>query len=389
MGKEFSPGLRNPLLLLLFYLLLILFPANLAKRFLLPQGYVLGLLSDYLVPALYLTEVVVFFLLLLTPWKKVRRRNLLGLILLFLLSLLPSVFKGGLSIISVVRFLELSLWSFFALWIAENISWRGRKRLFLLLGLGVSWVSLLALAQFCQQSSIFGYWFLGEPVLRPSLGGVAKTSLFGVEVLRSYGTFPHPNVLGGVLSVLLVWFLAVKSRFPFLIGLGGLLVSLSRTAWVSFLGGGIVALLSSKGLSLLAFLPERFLSDLSVTRRWELLQAAWEMLKTQPWTGMGLGQFTAHLPQFGLPSGLTLFIQPVHNIFALVGAESGIFALIAFILLLAFALRKTLRERRFLLTIALVQLIFLGFFDHYLYTLPQGLFLWSLILGLSFSYSET
>jgi len=41
-----------------------------------------------------------------------------------------------------------------------------------------------------------------------------------------------------------------------------------------------------------------------------------------------------------------------------------------------------------LMTIALLQLVFLGFFDHYLYTSPQGLFLFSLIMGLSFSYSD-
>ena len=72
----------------------------------------------------------------------------------------------------------------------------------------------------------------------------------------------------------------------------------------------------------------------------------------------------------------------------LIAAESGIPALLAFLFLLAAAFRQTLRQKNRLITIALLQLVFLGFFDHYLYTSPQGLFLFSLIMGLSFSYSD-
>lgn len=383
-GKEFS---TNPAGVLLLLSLLLLFPTNLAKHFITSQSYVLGILVDYLSPTLYLTEILVLLLLAVSALRSQSHqepapKTLCLLVLGFLLTLLPSVLGAGDKPVAIFRFLEISLWLGFSLWISTHIRWESHRKVFRFLGWGVFWVSLLALGQFFFQRSLFGYWFLGEPTLSPSLGGVAEGSLLGREVLRAYGTFPHPNVLGGILSVILVGLFSVKLWWPFAAGLGGVLVSLSRTAWSSLIGGILGFSLFGRGLGLVV------LDDLSVSRRWELLQSAWEMIKSAPLIGVGLGQFIIHLPRFGIPSGLSLFLQPVHNIFALVAAESGIFSaalLAAFFLL---ALRETIRKKRVLLTVALLQLIFLGMFDHYLYTLPQGLFLFSLIIGLSFSYSE-
>ncbi|OGC54713.1 hypothetical protein A2797_01435 [candidate division WWE3 bacterium RIFCSPHIGHO2_01_FULL_48_15] len=386
---QFSTNPRPLLALLLFYLLLFIFPSNLAKHFIFGESYVRGLLIDYLVPTIYLVELVALAFLLLNPWKKPSSRLFLSLIFLFLLSLVPSAAVGLASplwLISVTRFFELALWLLFGWWVAENIGWNERRKVFAFLGLGVVWVSLLALGQFFLQREIFGYWFLGEPLLS-QMGGLAKTSLGGVEYLRSYGTFPHPNVLGGVLSVLLLWFISAKAWGPLLTGALGLVVSFSRLAAFSFLGGllgfALGASLITSHLSLLT-LPSDF-DDLSVSRRISLLQSAWAMFQTAPATGVGLGTFTANLPDFELPPGPTLFLQPVHNIFALVAAESGIFAFLAFLLLIASAFFETIKKKRWLLTISILQLVFLGFFDHYLYTLPQGLFLLSLTLGLSFA----
>jgi len=220
------------------------------------------------------------------------------------------------------------------------------------------------------------------------MAGLAKTGFLGREVLRAYGTFPHPNVLGGVLSILLIWFLSVKRWKSFFLGLGGVLVSFSRVALLSLLGGLACLSLWAKRFSFVIFDYQSLISSFSVSRRWELLRSSWEMFKSSPLLGTGLGHFTINLPDFGIPSGLTLFIQPVHNIFALIASESGIFALFIFLLILVMALRETIRRKRFILTISLLQLIFLGLFDHYLYTLPQGLFILLLTLGLSFSYSD-
>jgi hypothetical protein len=383
---DFSTGELPAILLLLFSFIVLFFPNNLAKHFVLPQSYVLGLLVDYLSPAVYLTEILVALLLLLSIPHFLHRKispapkKLLIFLGLFLIALLPSVWQGSLDLIGIWRWLELALWAGFSFWVATFISAKGKKILFLLLGAAVVWVSLLALGQFLAQHSIFGYWFLGEPDLNPSQGGVALGPWGGAEVMRAYGTFPHPNVFGGILSVILAWLLAARFWIPLGLGLGAVVISLSRTAWISLAGGLLAGAAGFRSLLLWG--------DFSVSRRIELLESAWEIIKSAPLWGIGLGQFTRALPDFGLPSGLSLFIQPVHNIFALIAAESGILALLAFLTLLFFAFRQTIRGRRWWLTVSLAQLIFLGMFDHYLYTLPQGLFLFSLVIGLSFSDSE-
>ncbi|OGC38305.1 hypothetical protein A2155_01395 [candidate division WWE3 bacterium RBG_16_52_45] len=387
---DFSTGKLPPILILLFSFIIFLFPNNLAKHLILPQSYVLGVLVDYLSPALYLTEILIALLLVLSLGQLLKRKlnrpqkMLLLFSGFFLATLLPSVWRGSFDLIGIWRWIEIALWLGFGFWVSVFVSDKWKRLLFLLLAAAVFWVSFLALGQFLTQHSLFGYWFLGEPELNPSLGGVTLGSWGGKEVLRAYGTFPHPNVLGGVLSIVLVWLWLKRYWVSFGVGLGALITSLSKTAWASFLGGTLGSFLVRSGLNPFFILW----SDFSVSRRLELLGSAGKMLVSSPLAGVGLGQFTRSLPNFGLPSGLSLFVQPVHNIFALIAAESGILALLAFLALLFFALRQTIRDRRWWLTVSLTQLIFLGLFDHYLYTLPQGLFLFSLIIGLSFSYSD-
>ncbi len=260
--------------------------------------------------------------------------------------------------------------------------------MFLLVGAGVLWSFLLALTQFILQRNIFGYWFLGEPTIYPSLAGVAKTSFLGADVLRPYATFPHPNVLGGVASVVFLWVLSTRLWGLAVSGFFGTLISFSRTAFVSLSLGFLGFLILTRKMALFLMGYQTFFGDLSVSRRVDLLKSAFSMFKSAPFWGVGLSTFTRHLPEFGVPSGLTLFIQPVHNIFALVAAESGGFALLSFLLLFAFAFWTTVKRKQRLLAVSLSQIVLLGLFDHYFLTSPQGLFLLSLTLGLSFSYSQ-
>lgn len=390
---------------ILFFLSLIIFPANLAKHFIFPDSYIRGILVDYLTLPFYLTEILILFFLFyrlaLNIIRHIFKPRLIYL--LFPLLLLPSLLVSDFIIPSIFRFGEILLWGGFSFWVAKNINWKKDRHIIVkFLSFGVSWVSLLAFLQFIAQRNIFGYWFFGEPTIYPSLGGVAKTSFLGIEVLRGYGTFPHPNVLGGILAVALPWLLAEGCFLPAGIGLLGLFASFSRLSWVCFLLGIISLLFLRAGKSrrfrfLLLSLPALLLvslwlfpslSDLSLVRRIELLQSAKEMIISSPLVGVGLGLFTKALPSFGIPSGPTLFLQPVHNIFALVAAESGLLVAVLLLSIFVFTFYRLWREKQFLLLVSLIQLVFLGMFDHYLYTLPQGLFLLSLTLGFSFPYSK-
>ncbi len=392
---------------IIFLFLLILFPTNLAKHFPISSSYVQGVLVDYLIPKIYLTQLLVFVLLASSAIRSffLRQSKMRGFIpfFVFILTLLPSFTFSDQPPLAFSRLAEVSLWAGFSLWVAGNTLWeRDHGRILKFLSFGVGWVSLLALAQFIIQRNVFGYLFLGEPLLTPSLGGVAKTSFFGREVLQAYGTFPHPNVLGGVMALTAFWLLVKRRFLPAGLAFLSLLVSFSQVAWVAFLFPLLVlvffkirkvwrALIATAFIFISPLLMSTFfgfISEPSITRRIELFQSAVKMFFSSPFVGVGLGLFTAHLPTFGLPSGMVAFIQPVHNIFALVAAESGLFAFAAFAFIFVFAFRNAWRKRRFLLLASLGQLVFLGFFDHYLYTLPQGLFILGLTLGSVFSYAR-
>lgn len=349
-----------------------------------PQSYVLGILVDYLIPKLYLTEILVLGILLLTPWQKPKNWLFPTALGIFLLTLLPSVWGASLLVVAISRFAQLTLWLAFAFWVSQNTA-LFKKELLTLLSLSVGGVVILALAQLHFQHSIFGYWALGEPVLSPSLGGVAKGSFLGVSFLRPYGTFPHPNVLGGVLSVLALWFWVKKKLWGFGFSVVGTLISFSQVTWASLGLGFLATLMVPKSFPLLVFDFNSLLQNPSIQRRWDLLVAGWEMFKEAPFLGVGLGHFTKALPSFGLPKGILLFIQPVHNIFALVAAESGIIAFLSLLALWGTAFWESLSRKRWALAVSLGQLTLLGSFDHYLYTLPQGLFLLALTLGLVFA----
>ena len=191
--------------------------------------------------------------------------------------------------------------------------------------------------------------------------------------------------MGGILSVLAVWFWARKRLGFFGLAVLGTLISFSQVAWLSLALGLAGVFLGKRFFPLFTFDFKAFWQTPSVQRRLDLLTSAWGMFKSAPFWGIGLGTFTKVLPAFGVPAGLLLFLQPVHNIFVLVLAESGILALLSFLLIWFFAFKRAGEKKDYLLTVSLGQLLLLGFFDHYLYTLPQGLFLLSLVWGLVFS----
>ena len=78
--------------------------------------------------------------------------------------------------------------------------------------------------------------------------------------------------------------------------------------------------------------------------------------------------------------------QPVHNIYLLVAAETGILGFAVFILFLGFIAntvwRKGLNKISATLFTILSAFLFIGFFDHYLLTIQQGRLLFFLVAGL-------
>jgi hypothetical protein len=102
------------------------------------------------------------------------------------------------------------------------------------------------------------------------------------------------------------------------------------------------------------------------------------MFLNYPVFGIGLNNFVPAMAG-NLTIGPSRFLQPVHNIFLLVLSETGLTGLIGLFVLIVYPMTRLKNLLPWLI------IIFLGLFDHYFLTLPQGYRLFFLVWGLSFS----
>lgn len=221
----------------------------------------------------------------------------------------------------------------------------------------------IGVGQFLLQQEL-GLAALGELSLDPAVEGTAVLWARGHPWLRAYGLTTHPNMLGAMMASL--WLLLLPAYFRaqgwrrwtlagvLFIGLGGLLVSFSRAAWLAFglalmlwfllrrrrdsgePAGAVrwrrVLLLTLPGLLFLIFYRDLVLSRFlrldtaieaeSIANRLRDAQLAWALLTAHPWRGVGLGAF--HPAALALNGEASL----VHNVPLLAAAELGLPALL-------------------------------------------------------------
>jgi hypothetical protein len=96
--------------------------------------------------------------------------------------------------------------------------------------------------------------------------------------------------------------------------------------------------------------------------------------------GVGLNNFIPGLPKYLMAMPTLQLLQPVHNIFWLVAAETGLAGLVMVVWGLVMTGRQ-IGGRRWLALVMMVILI-TGANDHYWLTLPQNQLLVTLVLGL-------
>ncbi|KKU30514.1 MAG: hypothetical protein UX44_C0020G0002 [candidate division WWE3 bacterium GW2011_GWA1_46_21] len=239
----------------LFFVLVLLLPVNLAKHFIYPGAYIDGILVDYLIPTLYLTDLLIAAIA--TIWLFEKRKVPAGVVKLFV----PFALFVGLSVVFSVRpisslfvYAQMLAHIFIAVYAAAEID--AEKDFYTLVKItGVLAILLgaLVLAQWAKQGAVFNnYAFFGEQPYSAATLGIAKQALFDKAYVLPYATFRHPNALGGFLSVVLVWLMygMTKRRVfavPFILGALALFLTFSQVAWAAFVFG-ILAL----------FLIERF-----------------------------------------------------------------------------------------------------------------------------------
>jgi hypothetical protein len=271
----------------------------------------------------------------------------------------------------------------------------------------------VAVAQFFLQREI-GLTWLGEPTLDLLVEGTSVAQRDGQNWLRAYGLNSHPNQLGLLLMALclLLWPHRHRAqgrwRWLFWLGLAagvaGLLVSLSRSAGLGLVLGGLVFMLHRgaawslprreyalplallvAGVLLFALaygdvMAGRLLaldSPLESRSLWERqrdLALAWQLLGERPFLGTGLGQYLPMAAKLNPEAAL------VHNVPLLIGAELG---LVGLVLWLAFWLWPLWRYGRLAehvsATAVWLALILMALLhpEPTLY-LPKGAILWGL-----------
>ena len=401
----------------LFYLLVFLIPLNLAKHFVLPQSYVGGILIDYLIPTVYVTDILIFLNILLwvfggefRKWRK--NLNLVRILSLFLIAGLFSVITSSSFFPSMYFFARLILYSLFCVYVACTFELeKDFDNIIKIFALNIFLLGILAFFQWMNQGSVFNnYLFFGEQPYSLSTPLISIKNLFGNAVVPAYGTFRHPNAFGGYLSIILLFaFLNFRKnsiyRISLPVGLVGLFCTLSRGAWASFLFGTMFIFLikrfGKKGVIIslvLTFLLasstfftstfSKYIESNSLRTRSRLQATSFNMIKNNFLYGVGLNNFTAKMGEYEDKFILPRFIQPDHNIFILALAEGGVFFFLLFCGILFYAgfnlLKKSYGPPAYLF-VSLLQLVILGSFDHYLFTGVQTQILFWLIVGLSLS----
>ena len=255
---------------------------------------------------------------------------------------------------------------------------------------------MLSILQFVFKRSIQGpFYFIGERLFSLATPGIAKTTFSGIEFLRPYGSFSHPNSMAGF-YLLVYFFVLTRKGFDRYLWLKYLLllvstclifISFSKAAILTFLLLNVLYLFFSgrknfcrvcvaARIVVMFFVASIFLlaqgDPLTAPKRLELIGNAVEIIKKYPLFGVGLNNYL--LEQTSFASKFPLFFnQPVHNIFLLLVGEAGI-VLTGFIL---YFFRKLFPSSIFLLLAVVVT----GLFDHYWLTLVQNF----LLMGVVFS----
>ena len=393
----------------LFFLTILFLPTQLGKHFWPEFSFVYSIPIDYLSPVIYFWDVLVLLLLTSFILQKKKFKVLpLNIFYLFFLSQLVSLFFADSIAVGIVRAEQYFIAGSLGLYLASSKFSIQSRKLYIPMSLAIIGESILAIAQFFKGATV-GLWIFGERSFSLSTPAIAKFDFYNQEFLRPYGTFPHPNVLAAFLIIgflILVINLQKGILIKAISAVSGmaLLMSVSRTAiFVGFFS--LLLLLKGKIriffllliLVLSPILYQRYSSlfnfdNLTLIRRVDLISISINLWTQDYFFGIGLNNFIPKVADI-LLSGPSRFLQPVHNIIFLALSETGIFGLLGWTVLIGFPIYKLMRlttnskSKKYFLAIW-IAVLFLGQFDHYFLTLPQGYRTLFLVWGLSFSMLE-
>ncbi len=397
---------------------------NLFYKFEGSYAYSHGLLLDYLLIKIYLSDFLAWALIGVGIWSSWKQK--------LRFSNTQKLMAGGWVLLSLSQIWLFphpsSLWFLAKLWQWTLVGiilyihpnwWKDHLIKTSLAGVIII-ETFLSLFQWWFQRSLLPYQFLGETNLHQSFG-LASVSWWGSERVLPYGTTAHPNVLGGLLLGYFVWFLCLEktpiSKKTLLLGaitLIGIILTQSASALM-----GLLLLLIYLGVmwvvkkiknpakverhlvlgtlitlaSLLVIIPvvtqllwkNTSLQSTSLSRRVLLNQATIKLWAANPLTGIGFNQFVTQADPFTRASEIGRFSQPAHHIGLLWLTETGLIGMCFLLASGVVLLRSMISQKNAKALLPLIWLVPIMAFDHYLFTLQTGqwLMVGSLVLMLS------
>jgi O-antigen ligase len=350
---------------------------------------------------------------------KARKQKFRLVVFLFFcfLVLLFSALDPALAFYKLIQIILAVAFAFSFLIIKPNL-----KKAFLIIVASGVVQSLLAVYQFIVQQVFASKW-LGMAAQNPNILGTPVVETPSGRILRVFGSFPHPNMLAGFLTICLLVILKLffeekikLNRLWFLLAFGlnflALILTGSRSAFIVFFVVAAAHLVLTKffkkdwwkiGLALIIpviiiagwnfnFMNSRwnFAERLNVKSTNERIAGYQDALKIfqENWLlGVGAGNYTLALYQDN-PNQSSYFYQPLHNALLLPLVEFGVayFLLIAYLVYNFFKKIKkkipVLTTFPCLLTTLPFLLGLLSLFDHYLYSFYFGLMLVALVVAI-------
>ena len=292
--------------------------------------------------------------------------------------------------------------------------------------LSIFFQASLGIYQFLTQSS-FAFKYLGLAAHNPDTLGTAVVETASGRWLRAYGGMDHPNILGGTLAITLIfvaYFLAKKKMLNtkkeiwssillfvfYFVALYALFFTFSRGAWIALAVGLLTLLISfiinkdkwilSRLVALIFFSAillvivaapfrdllmvridsQTRLEQKSINERLSYIDQAKNLSKNNLLTGVGIGNYSLAASFADNNKKAVWDYQPVHNVFLLILSESGIFSLLSFLVFLFFLMKNGRRE--LYAWAIMTPLLVIMMVDHWLFSLPYGVFFFFLLLGL-------
>lgn len=365
-------------MLYLISLLSFLLPSQLGFHFDNFNSTVYGFRIDYLIPTLYLTDIVAVVIIFFSLSSfRINKRNVL-FSLLYLLFVLINVYVSGYFVASVYKWLKFTEMFLLSIVILKTQSFDVFKNFVKPLSFSILIICLLGIGQYLNNGSVGGsFYFLGERSFLFSDPNIAP---------YPYGTFSHPNSFAGFLLIFGIFLLKYRKKFAtkyfwtllVLVAVNCLLTnSLNVYLTTCFL------LILKFSINLLDFgkyrLPLGLLvidsSERFITHRLELIKASWQMVKENFWIGVGLNNFIPNLVKYSNTFLNAWELQPVHNIFLLIFSETGFAGFMTFIVFIFSILSFN--------NYALIAVLITGMSDHYWLTLQQNMLLFTYVIVIS------